>query len=71
MTPKTIKPYTRLEHIEVQTLDGPAQLLVKRHYDASNISGAAYGIDWWRTPEEPKRGWMRRVLDALLRPNRI
>lgn len=67
MTPETIEPHTRLEHIDVETPNGPARMLVKRHYDASNISGAVYGIDWWRTPEEPKRGRMRRVLDALLR----
>lgn len=67
MTPKRIKPHTRLEHIEVQAPDGPARLLVKQHYDASNISGAAYGIDWWRTPAEPKKCRMRGMLDALLR----
>ncbi len=71
MTPKTIKPFTRLEHIEVQTPGGPARLLVKRHYDASNISGAAYGIDWWRTPAESKKSRMRQMLNALLRPDRI
>ena len=70
MTPKPIQPYSRLEHIEVQTHDGPARLLVKRHYDASNVSGAAYGLDWWRTPEAPKKGRMRRMLNALLRPDK-
>ena len=70
MTPKPIQPYSRLEHIEVQTHDGPARLLVKRHYDASNISGSAYGLDWWRTPEAPKKGRIRRMLDALLRPDK-
>ena len=44
-------------------------MLVKRHYDASNISGAAYGLDWWRTGA-PKKGLMRRMLDALLRPDK-
>ena len=67
MTPKSIKPHTRLGHIEVQTQDGPVRLLVKRHYDASNVSGAAYGLDWWRTPEATKKGRLRRMLDALLR----
>ena len=70
MTPKSIKPHTCLGHIEVQTQDGPARLLVKRHYDASNISGSAYGLDWWRTPEAPKKGRIRRMLDALLRPDK-
>ncbi|WP_100410895.1 hypothetical protein [Acidovorax sp. 69] len=70
MTPKTIKPHTRLEHIEVDTPDGPVRLLVKRHYDASNISGSVYGLDWWRTPETPKMGRVRRVLNALLRPDK-
>lgn len=45
MTPETIKPHTRMENIEVQTPDGPAWMLVKRHYDASNISGSVYGLD--------------------------
>jgi len=67
ITPKTIKPYTRLEHIEVQTPDGPARMLVRRHYDASNIRGSVYGLDWWRTPEPPKKGRLRRLLAALLR----
>ena len=67
MTSKSINPYTRLGHIEVQTQDGPAQLLVKLHYDASNVSGAAYGLDWWRTPEAPRKGRLSRMLDALLR----
>ena len=70
MTPKPIQPYSRLEHIEVQAHDGPARLLVKRHYDANNISGSAYGLDWWRTPEAPKKGRIRRMLDALLRPDK-
>ncbi len=65
MTPSPIKPHSRLDHIEVQTQDGPARLLVKRHYDASRISGAAYGVDWWRTPEAPKKGLIRRALDAM------
>lgn len=69
MTDKNIKPHTRFCHIEVQTPDGPVWMLVKRHYDASNISGAAYGLDWWRT-EAPKKGLMRRMLDALLRPDK-
>ena len=60
MTSKSINPYTRLGHIEVQTQDGPAQLLVKQHYDSSNL-------DWWRTPEATKKGRLRRMLDALLR----
>ena len=67
MTPKSIKPHTCLGHIEVQTQDGPARLLVKLHCDASNVSGAAYGLDWWRTPEATKKGRLRRMLDALLR----
>ena len=67
MTSKSINPYTRLGHIEVQTQDGPAQLLVKQHYDSSNISGATYGLDWWRTPEATKKGRLRRMLVALLR----
>ncbi len=66
MDPKTITPYCRLEHIEVQTPDGPARLLVRRQYDASNISGARYGLDWWRTPKAPQKSSVRRVLDALL-----
>ena len=70
MTSKSINPYTRLGHIEVQTQDGPAQLLVKQHYDSSNISGATYGLDWWRTPEAPKKGCMRRMVAALLRPDK-
>ena len=70
MSTKTIKPRTRMEHIEVQTSDGQVWMLVKRHYDASNISGAAYGLDWWRTPEAPKKGRMRRMLNALLRPDK-
>ena len=65
--PKTIKPYTRFEHIEVHTQDGPARLLVRRYYDASNVSGAAYGTDWWRTPEAIKMGRMHQGLAALLR----
>ena len=67
MSTKTIKPRTRMEHIEVQTSDGQVWMLVKRHYDASNISGATYGLDWWRTPEATKKGRLRRMLDALLR----
>ena len=67
MTSKSINPYTRLGHIEVQTQDGPVRLLVKRHFDASNVSGAAYGLDWWRTPEAPKKGRLRRMLAALRR----
>ena len=70
MTPKSIKPHTRLGHIEVQTHNNPAWLPPKRHYDASNVSGAAYGLDWWRTPEVPKKGRMRRMLNALLRPDK-
>ncbi len=66
MTPKTIKPYNRLTHIEVDSPDGPVQMLVRRHYDASNISGSAHGLDWWRTPETPRKSLLRRVLDALL-----
>ena len=69
MSTKTIKPRTRMEHIEVQTSDGQVWMLVKRHYDASNISGAAYGLDWWRTGA-PTKGLMRRMLDALLRPDK-
>ena len=70
MDPKTITPYCRLEHIEVQTPDGPARLLVRRQYDASNISGARYGLDWWRTPKAPQKSSVRRVLDALLGLNK-
>lgn len=66
MTPKTIKPYNRLTHIEVDSPDGPVRMLVRRHHDASNISGSAYGLDWWRTPETPKKSLLGRVLDALL-----
>ena len=66
MTSKTPAPRSRLEHIEVQTPNGPAWMLVKRHYDASNISGSVYGLDWWRTPEPPKKNRLRWVLDALL-----
>ena len=66
MPSKTIKPHTRLEHIEIQTPDGPARMLVKRHYDASNISGAVYGVDWWRTPEAPPKSRWRRVLGGAL-----
>lgn len=70
MERKTIKPYTRMEHIDVQTPDGPARMLVRRHYDASNISGASYGLDWWRTPTAPQKSRVRRVLDVLLRLNK-
>lgn len=65
MDSKTLATYTCFEHIDVETPDGPARLLVKRHYDASNISGATYGLDWWRTPEAPKKNLLRRVLEAL------
>jgi hypothetical protein len=58
----TIKPYTRLEHIEVQTPDGPARLHVLRRYDQSNISGARYGLDWWR---DPPKSLLSRILDAV------
>lgn len=65
MTSKSINPHTRLGHIEVQTQDGPAQLLVKQHYDSSNISGATQYLDWWRTPEATKEGRLRRMLTLL------
>lgn len=61
----TIKPYTRLEHIEVQTLDGPVGMHVLRRYDESNISGSHYGLDWWRLPPEAPEGLLRRMLDTL------
>ncbi len=66
MTPKTIKQHTRMEHIEVDTPDGPVRMLVRRHCDASNISGSAYGLDWWRTPEAPKKSLLRRALNVFL-----
>ena len=66
MTLKPVKPYNRLTHIEVDTPNGPGRMLVRRHYDASNISGSVYGLDWWRTTETSKRSLLRRVLNAFL-----
>ncbi len=66
MDSKTLATYTCFEHIDVETPDGPARLLVKRHYNASNISGAAYGLDWWRNPETPKKCLLRRALEVLV-----
>ena len=62
--------YTCFEHIDVETPDGPARLLVRRQYDASNISGARHGLDWWRTPKAPQKSYLRRVLDVLLQLNK-
>ena len=67
MSHHPVRPHTRLEHIEVDTPAGRARMLVMRYYDASHISGSTYGLDWWRTPEAPKKSRMRRVLDVLLR----
>lgn len=61
----TIKPYTRLGHIEVQTPDGPVRMHVLRRYDESKISGSHYGLDWWRLPPEAPNSLFRRVFDAL------
>lgn len=41
-------------------------MLVRRHYDASNISGSVYSLDWWRTTETSKKSLLRRVLNAFL-----
>lgn len=65
MDTETIASHTRFEHIDGETSTGRARLLVKRRYDVSNLSGATYGLDWWRNPEETKKNIMRRLLDAL------
>ena len=61
----TIKSYTRLEHIEVQTPDGPVRMHVLRRYDESNIGGSYYGLDWWRLPPEAPKNLFRRMLDTF------
>ena len=55
----TVKPFTRLEHVEGQPPDGPTRFHVRRKYDKSNISGAHYDLDWWPLP--PKIGGHSKV----------
>ena len=60
-----IEPYTRIEHITVETPDGPLRYHVLRRYDESNISGSHYGLDWWRIPAEPPKSSLRKIAERL------
>lgn len=58
----TIEQHTRLEHIEVQTPDGPARMHVLRRFDERNISDSHYRLDGWSAA--PK-SLLRSLLDAI------
>ena len=58
----TAQQHTRVEHIEVQTPEGPARMHVLRRFDERDTSGSHDGLDWWRAA--PK-SLLRRLLDAF------
>ena len=45
---------SRLEHINVTTAQDEVRWHVIRRGKA-DVSGASYGVDWWRIPQAPKR----------------
>ena len=56
---------SRLEHINVTTAQGNTRWHVIRR-GQSDVSGASYGVDWWRVGNA-RKGLLHKLLDAFKR----
>lgn len=65
-----VRAHARLEHIDIPTPEGNARCHYFRRHDESDISGAAHGLDWWRT-SNPRKSLLDHLVDAFKRKLRL